>query len=109
MIVYAPRALRDIDDILDWTAHQSPKGAHSLSIAIEHAIGVCEHSPRAGARTDEPNVYRWQISKYRITIFYRTLANDRDRSRACAAQRPSAEFDDNADWLKPQGLHFCAR
>jgi plasmid stabilization system protein ParE len=76
MIVYAPRALRDIKEILDWTAQQSPKGAHSLSIAIERAIAVCEAFPRAGARTDEPAVYRWPMSKHRVTIFYRTLAND---------------------------------
>jgi plasmid stabilization system protein ParE len=40
-VVYASRALRDIDDILAYIKARSPKGARSVSLAIEHAIRAC--------------------------------------------------------------------
>ena len=73
-IVYAPRALRDIDDILSYIHQRSPSGAANVSRAIEHAIGVCALNPLMGAKTDEPNLYRWPIGTYRYTVFYRPLS-----------------------------------
>lgn len=70
-VVYAPRALRDIDDILTYIKERSPSGARNVSLAIEYAIHMCALSPRAGARTDEPDVHRRPLGKYRYTIFYR--------------------------------------
>jgi toxin ParE1/3/4 len=75
-IVYASRALRDIDEILDYIRKRSPRGAHSVSVAIEHAIQTCALNPRATGKTDEPNVYRRPLGKYRYTLFYRTLPHD---------------------------------
>jgi plasmid stabilization system protein ParE len=75
-IVYAPRALRDIDDILAHILKLSPRGAHNVSLAIEHTIRLCALSPRAIGKTDEPNVYRRPLGKYRYTIFYRVLPHD---------------------------------
>jgi toxin ParE1/3/4 len=72
-VVYAPQALRDIDNILAYIQERSPRGAHNVSLAIEHAIQMCALNPRAGARTDEPNVYRWPLGRYRYTVFYRAL------------------------------------
>jgi plasmid stabilization system protein ParE len=76
-IVYAPRALRDIDEILSYIQRRSPQGAHSVSLAIEYEVHLCALNPRAGAPTDEPDVYRRPLGKYRYTIFYRVLS-DRD-------------------------------
>jgi plasmid stabilization system protein ParE len=45
-----------------------------VSLAIEHATELCALSPYAGTKTDEPNVYRHPLSKYRYTIFYRVDA-----------------------------------
>jgi plasmid stabilization system protein ParE len=73
-IVYAPRALRDIDNILAYIHKRSPRGAHSVSLAIEHTIHLCALNPRAVGRTDEPNLHRRPLGKYRYTIFYRVLA-----------------------------------
>lgn len=70
-IVYAPRALRDIDEILDYIRTRSPRGAHAVSLAIEYTIQLCALNPRASARTDEPGVFRRPLGKYRYTIFYR--------------------------------------
>ncbi|MGH6815389.1 MAG: type II toxin-antitoxin system RelE/ParE family toxin [Hyphomicrobiaceae bacterium] len=75
-VVYAPRALRDIDEILAYIAKRSPRGAHNVSLAIEYTIHMCALNPRTGAKTDEPNVYRRPLGKYRYTIFYRTLAGE---------------------------------
>jgi plasmid stabilization system protein ParE len=75
-IAYAPRALRDIDEILAYIRERSPRGAHNVSLAIEHAIRMCALNPRAAASTDEPNVRRRPLGKYRYTIFYRTLAGE---------------------------------
>ena len=70
-IVYAPRALRDVDDILSFIHARSPAGARNVSLAIEHAIQACAFNPGIGTRTDEPNVYRRPLGRYRDTIFYR--------------------------------------
>jgi len=75
-VVYAPRALRDIDKILSYIQKRSPQGAHSVSLAIEYTIHICALSPRAIGKTDEANVYRRALGKYRYTIFYRILPND---------------------------------
>ena len=75
-IVYARRALRDIDRILAYIHERSPRGAHNVSLAIEHTIHLCALNPRAIGRTDEPNLYRRPLGKYRYTIFYRVLPGD---------------------------------
>jgi len=75
-IIYAPRALRDVDEILAYVQKRSPSGAHNLSIAIERAIEMCALNPRIGVRTDRPHVYRWPLRRYRYTIFYRVLLNE---------------------------------
>jgi plasmid stabilization system protein ParE len=75
-VIYAPRALRDIDDILAYISKRSPRGAHKVSLAIEHTIHMCALNPRAIGRTDEPNVYRRPLGKYRYTVFYRVLPQE---------------------------------
>jgi plasmid stabilization system protein ParE len=75
-VVYARRALRDIDEILAYIAKRSPRGAHSVSLAIEYTIHMVALNPRTGALTDEPNVYRRPLGKYRYTIFYRLLPDN---------------------------------
>ena len=70
-LVYAQRALRDIDEILSYIQERSPSGASSVSLAIEHTTEICGANPRAGTPTDEPLVYRWPLAQYRYTIFYR--------------------------------------
>jgi toxin ParE1/3/4 len=75
-IVYALRALRDIDEILAYIQERSPSGARSVSHAIEHTVHLCVLNPRAGSKTDEPGVYRWPLGKHRYTIFYRLRAEN---------------------------------
>lgn len=70
-LVYARRALRDIDELLAYIRSRSEQDAHNVSIAIEHAIGLCVANPYIGAKTDEPDLFRYPLSRYRYTIFYR--------------------------------------
>jgi plasmid stabilization system protein ParE len=75
-VIYAQRALRDIDRILAHIWKRSPRGAHNVSLAIERTIHLCALNPRAIGKTDEPNVYRRPLGKYRYTVFYRVLPHD---------------------------------
>ncbi len=70
---YAPRALRDIDGILAYIHERSPAGARTVSLAIESTIAACVRYPGIGSPTDEADVYRRPLRKYRYTIFYRRL------------------------------------
>ena len=55
-VVYAPRALRDIDDILAYIHQRSPIGARNVSLAIEYTIHTCALNPRTGTKTVEPDL-----------------------------------------------------
>ena len=72
-VVYAPRALRDIDGILTYIQKRSATGANSVSLAIEYTIHASALNPHTGSRTNVPNLYRRPLGKYRYTVFYRTL------------------------------------
>lgn len=74
-VVYAPRALRDIGEILEYVHARSPSGARNVSLAIENSVHACALTPRTGSRTDEPGVYRRPLGKYRYTIYYRLRAD----------------------------------
>jgi toxin ParE1/3/4 len=70
-VVWSPRALRDLDEVLSYTQQRSPAGASNLSHAIERSIAVCARHPQLGSKTDEPGVYRWPLVAYRYTFLYR--------------------------------------
>ena len=84
---YAPRALRDIDEILSFIQARSQRGAHNVSLAIEHTIRMCALNPRTGSMTDVSNVYRRPLSRYRYTIFYRALADGIEVTRVIHGAR----------------------
>lgn len=73
-LVYAPRALRDIDEILAYIQSRSPVGADNVSRAIERAAEFAALNPRAGVPTNEPNLFRHPLARYRYTMFYRVDA-----------------------------------
>jgi plasmid stabilization system protein ParE len=70
-VIYSRRALRDIDEILAYVRKRSASGALNVALAIEHQLRTCALNPRGSPKTDEPNVYRSPLGKYRYTIFYR--------------------------------------
>lgn len=67
-VVYAERARQDISDIYDSIAKRSERLAEF---------------PFASAATDEPNLFRRPLTKYRYAIFYRVRPMRRS-SKLCA-------------------------
>jgi plasmid stabilization system protein ParE len=83
-VVYAPRALRDIDAIPPISKSAAQAAPENVSLAIEYTIHACALNPHAGARTDQPNAYRRPLGKYRYTIFYSAQAASRWRASSMA-------------------------
>ena len=77
-VAFAPRALRDIDEILTYIHARNPVGARNVSLVIEQTIALCGLNPFAGLRTDRSNVFRAPLSRCRYAIFYR-VDEARDR------------------------------
>ncbi len=75
-VVWSPRALRDLDAILNYIQQRSPQGAHNVSLAIERSVGICARHPHLGIQTDEPHVFRWPLGAYRFTFFYRHTSTE---------------------------------
>lgn len=73
--VYAPRALRDVDEILTYVQARSLKGAATLSVAIEKAADSCALNPFLGIATDTTGTFRYPLTRYDYTIFYRVRAD----------------------------------
>ena len=70
---FSPRALADLEGIRAYLVPLNPQGAERVRRAIAEAIDRCELNPKTGVRTDEPNLFRRPLRKYRYTIFYRLL------------------------------------
>ena len=77
IIVWAPRALLDLDETLAYLAERSVQGASNVSIAIERSIDICARYPHLGIPTDEPLIYRWPVGPYRYTFFLRILLENK--------------------------------
>lgn len=78
IIVYAPRALRDIDELLAYIQQRNPAAARTISLAIERAVELSAQVPLTGGKTDVPHLYHRPLVRYPYTIFYSVDA-DRDR------------------------------
>lgn len=70
-VVFAERARRDISDIYDSIAKHNPAAAQRVEDAIRADCERLGQFPYASATTDEPNVRRLPLSRYRYTIFCR--------------------------------------
>jgi toxin ParE1/3/4 len=77
-VVYAPRALRDIDEILAYIQQRSSRSAANVSLAIEQAVMLSAQVPRAAGKTDLPNHYRRPLVRYPYTLFYSVDATRND-------------------------------
>jgi plasmid stabilization system protein ParE len=70
-VVYAPRALQDVDQLLAYVAAQSPAVASAMAAVVEAKVAVCGNRPLLGLATDRRWIFRCPIKAYRLTIFYR--------------------------------------
>lgn len=71
MIVYAPRALRDLIGIEEYLKQRSPAGSRNVLAAVKAAIDDLEEFPRIGVPIDAEGRYRLPLRKYPYLVFYR--------------------------------------
>ncbi len=75
-IVFAPRALRDLEAIEAYLTERSPTGARSVLAAIKRAIDDLHDFPRLGTPIDGDGRYRLPIRRYSYSIFYRVAPSE---------------------------------
>ena len=71
IVVYAPRALRDLDAIEHFLKQRSEVGTRNVLATIKRAIGDLERFPRIGIPIDADGRYRMPVARYPYLIFYR--------------------------------------
>lgn len=67
---YTLPALADLDQILDYIAARSPKGAVYVQARIKAITDLLLRHPRIGAATNDPTIRRMTTSPYSYLIFY---------------------------------------
>jgi len=70
-VVYAPRALRDLDSISEYLKERSPSGAVSVLSAIKASIDTLGYFPQIGRLIDAAGHCRVPVPRYLFVIFYR--------------------------------------
>ena len=75
-IVFAPRALRDLESIGAYLVERSPAGAHQCdSAAIKSTIDALSFFPQIGLLMDNAGHRRVPVMRYPYVILYR-IAED---------------------------------
>jgi toxin ParE1/3/4 len=67
---YTPRALADLDGILDYVASQSPQGATRVHARIQRMVSLLPSHPDIGLRTEDPTIRKLATPPYPYVIFY---------------------------------------
>ena len=70
-IVYAPRALADLQAIEGYISPHNPVAAKRVLAVIKSAIDALEQFPRLGLPIDNENRYRLPIVRFPYIVFYR--------------------------------------
>jgi toxin ParE1/3/4 len=76
-IVYTPQTAADLAEIFDYINERHPPGASNVKRAIHASIGLLEHFPNLGVRTDRSAVRLLAVPRYPYLIFY-TVVEERD-------------------------------
>lgn len=71
MIVYAPRALRDLRVIAAYLETRSKTGQRRVLAAIKSSIDVLDQFPQIGRLVDDIGHRRMPVVRYPYVIFYR--------------------------------------
>jgi toxin ParE1/3/4 len=67
---YTLPALADLDDILDYLAPRSPRGAARVQARIKIFVDLLSSHPLIGVRTDDPTIRRLVVTPYPYFVFY---------------------------------------
>jgi toxin ParE1/3/4 len=75
-VVYAPRALRDLQGLSAYLVERSPAGAGNVLAAIRSSINTLSYFPEIGPLVDDAGHRRISVPRYPYVIFYRIDADD---------------------------------
>lgn len=75
-VVYAPRALRDLQGIGAFLLERSPTGAGKVLAAIRSSISTLSFFPEIGPLVDDAGHRQMSVPRYPYVIFYRVDAHD---------------------------------
>jgi addiction module RelE/StbE family toxin len=70
-VVYAPRALRDLEEITAYLTKRNPAGATNVLRAIKSSIETLSFLPRIGRVVDNAGHRRVPVLRYPYLVFYR--------------------------------------
>jgi addiction module RelE/StbE family toxin len=70
-VVYAPRALRDLQGIVTYLTEQSPSAASHVLAALKSSIATLSYFPEIGRIVDDAGHRRVPVPRYPYLVFYR--------------------------------------
>jgi toxin ParE1/3/4 len=70
-VVYAPRALRDLESISAYLIERNPAGAINVLRAIKSSIDTLSFFPQVGRLIDNAGHRRVPVLRYPYLVFYR--------------------------------------
>jgi len=76
MIVYAPRALRDLQKIEAYIQQSNAPAARRVIAAINRAIDTLGSFPNIGVVKNEAGHRRINVRRYPYAVFYRVAGDD---------------------------------
>ena len=75
-VVYAPRALRDLENISAYLIERNPAGAINVLRAIKSSIDTLSFFPLVGRLIDNGGHRRVPVLRYPYLVFYRIEADE---------------------------------
>jgi plasmid stabilization system protein ParE len=75
-VVYAPRALRDLESIGTYLVERNPAGAVNVLGAIKSSIDTLSFFPQIGRLVDNVGHRRVPVLRYPYLIFYRVAEDE---------------------------------
>jgi toxin ParE1/3/4 len=75
-VVYAPRALRDLESIAAYLVERNPAGAINVLGAIKSSIDTLSFFPQIGRLVDNAGHRRVPVLRYPYLIFYRVAGDE---------------------------------
>ena len=75
-VVYAPRALRDLDGIAAYLSERNPDAAARVLGAIKSSIDTLSFFPQIGRIIDNADHRRVPVLRYPYVIFYRIAGEE---------------------------------
>jgi toxin ParE1/3/4 len=75
-VIYAPRAIRDLESIASYLGERSPSGAVNVLSAIRSRIDVLPFYPHIAPPLDDAGHRRLSVVRYPYVIFYRISGDE---------------------------------